>query len=107
MTASERSTDATPAQPPHYLDAHAQIRPNKTALICEDRSLTYAELNVRARKIANALGKLGVKAVNRVAAMTYNSLEPLDIAGALSKMNAIVVLLTYRLREHELAYIRN
>jgi len=69
--------------------------------------LTYSELNSRARKIANALGKLGVKAGDRVAVMTYNSLETLEIACGLSKLNAIAVLLNYRLREHEVAYILN
>jgi acyl-CoA synthetase (AMP-forming)/AMP-acid ligase II len=107
MTASERTTDATPAQPPHFLDAHASVRPNKTALICKDRSLTYAELNMRARKIANALAELGVRAGDRVAVMTYNSLETLEISCGLSKLNAISVLLNYRLREHEVAYILN
>src|SRR5215470_3665383 len=101
MTTSQSSAP----NPPHYLDAHALVRPNKVALICEERSLTYAELNVRARKIANALGNLGVEAVERVAVMTYNSLETLEIASGLSKLNAIAVLLNYRLREQEIAYI--
>jgi acyl-CoA synthetase (AMP-forming)/AMP-acid ligase II len=110
MTTSENSsnatTDATP-QPPHYLDAHALVRPNKVALICGERSLTYAELNARARRIANALSGLGVQAGDRVAVMAHNSIELLEIAGGLSKLSAIAVLLNYRLREHEIAYIVN
>jgi acyl-CoA synthetase (AMP-forming)/AMP-acid ligase II len=94
-------------QPPHYLDAHAFIRPNKVALICGERSLTYAVLNARARRVANALSNLGVKAGDRVAVMAYNSIELLEIVGGLSKLSAIAVLLNYRLREHEVAYIIN
>ncbi len=104
MTTSENSVNVAP---PHYLDAHAQVRPNKIALICGDRSLTYAQLNARARRVANALRALGVKAGDRVAVMTYNSIEALEIAGGLSKLSAIGVLLNYRLREHEVAYIIN
>ncbi len=104
MTTSEH---VAPAKPPHYLDVHAQVRPDKTALICGDRSLTYAQLNARARRVANALSALGVKSGDRVAVMTYNSIEALEIAGGLSKLSAIGVLLNYRLREHEVAYIVN
>ena len=107
MTTSENSVNVAPAKPPHFLDAHALVRPNKTALICGERSLTYAELNVRARRVANALSALGVKAGDRVAVMTYNSIEALEIAGGLSKLSAIGVLLNYRLREHEVSYIIN
>jgi fatty-acyl-CoA synthase/long-chain acyl-CoA synthetase len=106
MTTSEGTTDT--AQPmPHYLDVHALMRPDKVALICGERSLTYRQLNARARRIANALHALGVQANDRVAVMSYNSLELLEIAGSLSKISAISVLLNYRLREHEVSYILN
>ena len=97
----------TAPQPPHYMDVHALVRPNKVALICGEQSLTYAELNVRARRVANALGKLGVKAGDRVAVMAHNSMALLEIASGLSKLSAIAVLLNYRLREREVAYILN
>src|SRR5579859_4952552 len=106
MPASENASNGAP-KPTHYLDAHALVRPNKTALICEDRSLTYAQWNARARRIANALSKMGVRAGDRVAVMSYNSMELLEIAGGLSKLSAIAVLLNYRLREQEVAYILN
>ena len=113
MTASENtahSTDnssATEQQLPHYLDMHAMLRPDKVALICDGRALTYAELNARARRVANALSKLGVKAGDRVAVIAHNSIELLEVAGGLSKLSTISPLLNYRLREHEVAYILN
>ncbi len=107
MTTSENSVNVAPTKPPNYLDVHARIRPNKTALICGERSLTYAEFNARAGCIANALSSLGVKAGDRVAVMAYNSIEALEIAAGLSKLSAVGVLLNYRLREHEVAYIIN
>src|SRR5260370_18272177 len=106
MTTSEGTTGAAP-QLPHYLDGHALVRPNKVALICGERSLTYAELNARARRVANVLSSLGVKANDRVAVMAYNSIELLEIVCGLSKLSAIGVLLNYRLREHEVTYIIN
>src|SRR5205823_12075406 len=54
MTASENPSGA----PPHYLDVHGLVRPNKVALICGERSLTYAGLNARTRRVTNALSNL-------------------------------------------------
>jgi acyl-CoA synthetase (AMP-forming)/AMP-acid ligase II len=101
------TSESTTSQLPHYLDVHALIRPNKVALICGEHSLTYAELNRRARRVANALRNLGVKAGDRVAVTAHNSIELLEVAGGLSKLAAITVLLNYRLRAHEVAYIIN
>ncbi len=106
MTVPENAACVT-LQSPHYLDGHALVRPKKVAMICGERTLTYAELNARARRVANALSKLGVKAGDRVAVMAYNSIELIEIAGGLSKLSAIAVLLNYRLRENEVAYIIN
>lgn len=106
MTTSEGTPEAAP-QTAHYLDGHALVRPNKVALICGERSLTFAELNARARRVADALRKLGVKAGERVAVMAHNSIELLEVSAGLSKLSATSVLLNYRLREHEVAYILN
>ena len=109
MTTSENPSRTAPAsqQPPHYLDIHALYRPNKVALICGERSLTYAEFNARARHVASALSKLGVQAGDRVAVMAHNSIELLEVSAGLSKLSAITVALNYRLREQEVAYILN
>jgi len=56
MTTSENSAPNLP----HFLDAHAVVRPNKVALICGERSLTYAEFNARARRVAIENGRRAV-----------------------------------------------
>lgn len=106
MTTSENPTDSAP-QMPHFLDGHALARPNKLALICGERTLTYAELNARARRVSNALSTLGVQVGDRVAVIAHNSIELLEVSSGLSKLSAISVLLNYRLREHEVSYILN
>ena len=101
------TTSENPPQLPHFLDMHAMVNHDKVALICGERSLTYAELNARARRVANALYDLGVRSGERVAVMAHNSIELLEIAGGLSKLSAIGVLLNYRLRASEVTYILN
>ncbi len=107
MATSEGTPPGAAPQTTHYLDGHALVRPNKVALICGNRSLTYAEFNSRARRVANALDTLSVQAGDRVAVMAHNSIELLEVGAGLSKLSAISVLLNYRLREHEVAYIVN
>src|SRR5213079_3364822 len=94
---STRETVA-PAQTPasDSYSVNAALHPNKVALICGERSLTYAELNARANRVANELKSLGVMAGDRVAIMTYNSLEGLEVAAGLSKLGAIQVPINYR-----------
>jgi acyl-CoA synthetase (AMP-forming)/AMP-acid ligase II len=87
--------------------AHALMRPGKLALVCGERSLTYAELNARSNRVANALRSLGVQAGDRVAVMVHNSLEGFEVGVGLTKLAAMHVPVNYRLREHEVAYVVN
>jgi amino acid adenylation domain-containing protein len=48
------------------IEHYAATEPNKTALIACDRTLTYAELNAEANRVAHALMKRGVKRGDRV-----------------------------------------
>jgi acyl-CoA synthetase (AMP-forming)/AMP-acid ligase II len=104
-TPAKEVTAAAPAT--DIFTTHAIVRPNKLALVCGERSLTYAELNTRAIRVANALGSLGVQAGDRVAVMAYNSIEGIEIAVGLSKLGAIQVPVNFRLREREVAYVLN
>jgi acyl-CoA synthetase (AMP-forming)/AMP-acid ligase II len=91
--------------PPHYLDVYAAMNPHKTALICGERSLTYAELNVRANRVANMLLSRGARAGDRVALMAHNSIEGIEVAAGVGKASGVIVLLNYRLQAREVAYI--
>ena len=45
---------------------HAAQRPDKPALICDDRTLTYGELHTESCRVANALLDAGVAPQDRV-----------------------------------------
>ncbi|HEX8319553.1 amino acid adenylation domain-containing protein, partial [Longimicrobium sp.] len=55
--------------------AQAERTPNAEAVVFEDHSLTYAELNARANRLAHHLRSLGVGAVARVAVCVERSAE--------------------------------
>jgi len=47
----------------------------RTALVCSDRRLTYAELDARANRLAHALQAAGVKPGDHVGMYLYNGSE--------------------------------
>jgi acyl-CoA synthetase (AMP-forming)/AMP-acid ligase II len=49
--------------------------PNKTALVCAGRRLTYAEVDDMANRLANALLAHGVRRGDRVGLCLVNSIE--------------------------------
>jgi amino acid adenylation domain-containing protein len=57
------------------LEEQASRTPEATALIFDDRSLSYSELNRRANKLAHYLRSLGVKPDSRVAVCAERSIE--------------------------------
>ncbi|RKG94728.1 amino acid adenylation domain-containing protein, partial [Corallococcus sp. CA053C] len=68
-----REWNGTRAEPPgdtcvhHLVEAQAALTPDAVALVHEARRLTYRELEVRTRQLANALRALGVGPETRVA----------------------------------------
>ncbi|MFH1061079.1 MAG: long-chain-fatty-acid--CoA ligase [Pseudomonadota bacterium] len=84
--------------------------PDKTALIMEQSSLTYGQLNRRVNRLAHALLAQGLQTGDRVAVYTHNCLEFYEIYLALCKSGGVLVPINNLLREHELtrdlAYVR-
>ncbi len=76
---------------------------DKRALVFEDRSRTYGEFRDASRRVANALIDLGIEQMDRVAVLSTNRLEFLEIEMGISSARAIMVSLNWRLRARELA----
>jgi acyl-CoA synthetase (AMP-forming)/AMP-acid ligase II len=82
---------------------------DKVAAIFERRDgrverATYAELNHRSNRIANALADRGVGRGDRVAVLGRNSLEYVAIYFALAKLGAIMVPVNFWYRPAEVQY---
>ncbi|BBI49016.1 hypothetical protein HORIV_14370 [Vreelandella olivaria] len=70
---SQRYPHASPIH--HLIEHQAATTPEATALVFEDQSLSYAELNARANRLAHYLIDLGVKPETRVGIAVERSLE--------------------------------
>lgn len=75
----------------------------KPAIVFGSRSRTYGELRDWSRRVANALVGLGIEELDRVAILSSNRLEFLEIEVGIAGARAIMVPLNWRLREGELA----
>lgn len=82
----------------------ARIRANRTAVVQGERSVTYAELDRRTDRLANALRDAGVKAGDRVAILSENSSAFLDLFVAAAKTGVIVATQNWRLSGAELRH---
>lgn len=89
------------------LTKRAQICPNREAIVEfeRDRRFTFAELNARANRVANALLERGIRPGDRVATLLKNSVEFVETYFAVAKIGAVMVPVNWRLVAAEIAYI--
>lgn len=78
---------------------------NKTAIVFQDRRITYYELNRRVNLLANALIELGVQKGDKVASILFNTPELIEIYFAAAKIGAISVPINFRLVGREASFI--
>jgi long-chain acyl-CoA synthetase len=84
---------------------HASNRPDVVALRCGARTLTYAELDDRSSRLAQALLSAGVRAGDRVGHLDRTAPEVVELLFATSKVGAVTVPLNWRLTGAELETI--
>ena len=77
----------------------------RTALVCGDQRLTYAELDARANRLARALQAAGVKPGDHVGMYLYNGTEYVEGMLACLKIRAVPINVNYRYVEDELRYL--
>jgi acyl-CoA synthetase (AMP-forming)/AMP-acid ligase II len=90
-----------------FLMISAAIVPDRTAIIFEDRRVSFEQLQSRVNRLANALSDAGVGAGDRVAILEVNTDRYVESYFATSKLDAIFVPLNFRARGDELAYMIN
>ncbi len=79
--------------------------PDAQALVTAGRRLTYAQLDERANRLANALRRLGIAAGDKVGLHLQNGTEYLEGMLAAFKLRAIPVNINYRYVERELEHL--
>jgi fatty-acyl-CoA synthase len=85
--------------------AHARLQPHKIGVRDSRRTLTFAQWNTRACRLANALLGRGLKQGDRVCVLAFNRLEWMEIYIGLAKAGLVVVPVNFRLVAAEVKYI--
>ena len=86
-------------------EAIVDVVPEREALICGERRLTYAETDARANRLAHHLAAHGVGPGDHVALLLYNGTEYLEGMLAAFKLRAVPINVNYRYIEEELRYL--
>jgi len=91
----------------HFLEHSTARVPDKVALICDDRRLTYGDINTSADRLAAVLIRMGVKRQDRVAIFLDNSAESVISLFGILKAGAIFIMLSPTMKSKKLNTILN
>ncbi len=81
--------------------------PDKTALVFNDITRTYSELENECNQVANALADIGVKKYDRVAILAHNTHHHVLTWMGCTKLGAIYLAINYLLKGDDIAYCIN
>ncbi|MFC4766007.1 o-succinylbenzoate--CoA ligase [Effusibacillus consociatus] len=92
----------------YWIEKRASMTPNRIALVGESRRLTYQEAAESIDRIAQALAQgYQVQSGDRIAILSANSIEYIQLLFAIAKLGCIGVPLNTRLTPKELAFQLN
>ena len=80
------------------LPRHARYRPDHVAVVFERERITFAELDRRVNRVANALLDLGLEKGDKVATVLENCVEVIELYHAAARTGLVVVPLSPLLR---------
>lgn len=86
---------------------NAKRYPDKTAVIMDDRSMTYKQINTEANRLARGLCASGIKPGDKVAILAFNCIEYPVLVYGIAKSGAVLVPLNFRYKKDELVYSVN
>jgi fatty-acyl-CoA synthase len=96
-----------PLTPLRFLRYAEQQYPGRTAIVCNQERLTYAQFSERVGRLAGALRQAGIAPGDRVAFLGANCHRLLEAYYGVPEAGAVLLPLNIRLAPEELAYILN
>ena len=84
---------------------NAEFFPDRTAFVFEGRRISHCDYLGRIQPLAAGLVREGVKPGDRVAILSQNSLEMIDLIGAVAMLGAILLPVNFRLNAEEIGFV--
>lgn len=88
-----------------FLESSANRRPEHLCLICDGQRLSYAEVDLAANRLANALVSLGIQRGDRVVLFLPNCVELVVSIFAVLKAGGVFVIVNQTTKAQKLSYI--
>ena len=88
-----------------FVTRHATRYPDRIAVLSQERCVSYAELDERSSRLARALRGLGLAAGDRIALITDNRWECVEVMVAAAKAGLVFVPLDFRLDDAAAAHL--
>jgi len=85
--------------------SNARLFPDRAAFVFEGQRVTHRDYLGRIERLASGLAREGVKPGDRVAILSQNSLEMVDLIGAVARLGAILLPVNFRLSAEEIGYV--
>jgi|SRR5690625_2460595 len=92
---------------PQFLKRAVKLYGHKEAVIGNETSITYEELNGRVNQLSHGLAELGIKKGDRVAYISNNTPEMLEGFYGVLQLGAVMVPINTRLSLEDFVYILN
>ena len=90
-----------------FLQITAMVVPDRTALVCGEKRVTFMDMADRVNRLANWLQSVGAGPDKPVGAVSTNGAEYVETYYAAAKIGATFVPLNYRAKHEELTYMIN
>lgn len=84
---------------------NAQFFPERVAFVVDGHRVTHRDYLRRIERLAAGLVRDGVRAGDRVAILAQNSLEMIDLIGAVARIGAVLLPVNFRLNADEIGYV--
>ena len=86
-----------------FLSIAGAIVPDRTAVMFDGASLSFADVQRRVNRLANAMAGLGIGKGDRVAVIQVNCPETIEVYFAAAQLDAVFVPINFRSKAEELA----
>ncbi|WP_198384047.1 class I adenylate-forming enzyme family protein [Roseomonas sp. KE2513] len=96
--------DGEPTTLSEVICSNASLRGGKVAFVDENRQVSFAQFNGRVNRLCNALQRLGIRKGDRVAFLSRNCIEYVELYGV-AKSGSLAVPLNWRLAMPELVAV--
>ncbi len=90
-----------------FLQISSMVVPDRTALVCGDRRVSFMEMADRVNRLANWLQSIGAGPNRPVGVISLNGVEYAETYYAAAKIGSTFVPLNYRAKHEELTYMIN